>query len=177
MPDLTTNHGLQLWAAGELDWEHRDDMQHIERTLTIRDFDANLSNYTPYDGARFEATDTGAIYLGDGSNWDAITPKPTQDHIDDTTNPHSVTASQADALPLSGGSLTGDLDVGGILSVSSGTIQQQRGAPTTTELADGERMTYTSDGTDAHSAGDLVSARNNAGTIVSQVIAAAADDA
>lgn len=65
----------------------------------------------------------------------------------------------------------------GTVTASSGTIQQQRGAPTTTELADGERMQYTSDGSDGNAAGDLVSARNNAGTIVDQVIAAAADDA
>lgn len=283
MPDLTPNHSLQLWAAGELDWEHRDDMQYIERTMTIRDFESNLANYTPYDGARFEATDSHAIYLGDGTNWTAITPKPTADHIADTTNPHSVTATQADALPITGGTMTGDVQISGtnritfneggvgestvihnlgsatdaleitsgnrvnILNgplgvqgntitavelidlhttdgsgdkwhvdprgadgdfaveyhasggtsynvmefekngdvtmpsgdaiINGGTTQKQRGAPTTTELADGDRMTYVSDGTDAHAAGDLVSARNAAGTIVSQVIAAAANDA
>lgn len=136
MPDLTTNHGLQLWAAGELDWEHRDDMNYIERVLTVRDFETNLANYTPYDGAKFEATDTNKQYRGDGTNWNEI----------------AYTTSQ-------------------------GIVYDQRGAPTTSELADGQRMVYTSDGTDAHAAGDLVSARNAAGTIVSQVIAAAANDA
>ena len=57
------------------------------------------------------------------------------------------------------------------------TTHTQRGAPTADDLAPGERMVYTSDGSDSHAAGDLVSARNDGGVIVSQVMAAAADDA
>lgn len=64
----------------------------------------------------------------------------------------------------------------GDLHVNGGEIQTPRGAPTTSELADGERMRYVSDGSDGNAAGDVVSARNNAGTIVSQVVIAAADD-
>lgn len=140
MPDLTTNHGLQLWAAGELDWEHRADMQSIERTLTVRDFDANHANYTPYDGARFEATDTNAIYLGDGTAWNAITPKPTADHIADTTNPHSVTAAQASALPDTGGTVSGSVTISNDLSIG-GTIDGGRTTVNVTTdhtTADGE---------------------------------------
>lgn len=353
MVSYTPNHGLSKWAAGELDWQHNDDMDILDTAVEIKDVEANLGNYEPKADATFLATDTHAVYLGDGTNWNAITFKPTQDHINDTTNPHSVTPSQISALPTSGGTLSGDLtldsaagltlnlgsdihptvdssqstgddpefdivvtdsagtrpeihwrrrvtasdatdealsvydatnttdlfavhesgavDVSGALNVtgqttassdvvldsgaeiefgtrsdirtvtdsagaadpqefnirhndnstadtihwrrnaatpeafgvqnfttgttllsvaddgatqsagpvasSGGFIAEQRGAPTTSELADGERMQYTSDGTDAHSAGDLVSARNSAGTIVSQVIVAAANDA
>lgn len=353
MPSYTTNHGLSKWAAGELDWQHNDDMDILEDAVEIRDVESNLNNYEAKADAKFVATDTHAVYLGDGTNWNAITFKPTQDHINNTSNPHSVTPAQINALPTSGGTLSGDLtldsaaalnlnlgsdihptvdssqsagddpafdiavtdsqgarpeihwrrrvtnadstdealsvydatnttelftvresgavDVAGALGVtgqttvssdivlnstaeiefgersdirtvtdssgaadpqefnirhsdnsgadtihwrrnaatpeafgvqnyttgttllsvaddgttqsagsvssSGGFIAEQRGAPTTSELADGERMQYTSDGSDGHSAGDLVSARNNAGTIVSQVIAAAADDA
>lgn len=68
----------------------------------------------------------------------------------------------------------GAVDAG---AVDTGDVRyRQRGAPTTAELADGERMTYVSDGTDGNAAGDLVSARNNAGTIVGQVIVAAVND-
>lgn len=62
-------------------------------------------------------------------------------------------------------------------AIANGDVYQPRGAVTTNELADGERMVYVSDGSDGNSAGDLVSARNNAGAIVSQVIAAASGDA
>lgn len=65
----------------------------------------------------------------------------------------------------------------GDITINGGTTQTPRGAPTTAELADGERMQYVSDGSDGNSAGDVVSARNNAGTIVSQVVIAAANDA
>ncbi|MDS0280300.1 hypothetical protein NDI85_21175 [Halomicroarcula sp. S1AR25-4] len=63
------------------------------------------------------------------------------------------------------------------LFTGGSTVHVQRGAPTTDDLAAGERMVYTSDGSDGNAAGDLVSARNDSGAIVSQVIAAAADDA
>lgn len=66
---------------------------------------------------------------------------------------------------------------GGITDDVGGTVQQQRGAPITAELDPGERMQYMSDGSDGNSAGDLVSARNDSGTIVSQVIAPASNDA
>lgn len=52
----------------------------------------------------------------------------------------------------------------------------QRGAPSTDELASGERMLYVSDGEDDFNAGELVAARNNDGTITSQAVAANTDD-
>lgn len=63
-----------------------------------------------------------------------------------------------------------------VVRVTNGMINAQRGAPTTSELPTGTRLLYTSDGTDGHTAGDLVSARNNAGTIIDQVIAPASND-
>jgi len=64
-----------------------------------------------------------------------------------------------------------------VQQVASGINYEQRGAPSTSELADGERMVYVSDGSDGNAAGDLVSARNNGGAIVDQVLAAASGDA
>lgn len=64
-----------------------------------------------------------------------------------------------------------------ISAIANGDVFQQRGAPTTDELADGERMVYVSDGSDGNATGDLVSARNNGGSIVDQVIGAASSDA
>jgi hypothetical protein len=50
-------------------------------------------------------------------------------------------------------------------------VKTQRGDPTTSELDDGEVMTYNSDGTDTGSAGDLLYAVNDSGTIKTTIIA------
>ena len=70
----------------------------------------------------------------------------------------------------------GLMDVGEGVS-SLGYASDTRPEPTVDELEDGKRMLYVSDGTDDYEAGDLVSARNDAGTIVSQPIGLVADDA
>lgn len=69
MVDFTDNHAYQLFADDELPWEHRSDMESLDTDVEIRDTDANRSNYTPKDGAKYVATDTGTVYLGDGSSW------------------------------------------------------------------------------------------------------------
>lgn len=59
-----------------------------------------------------------------------------------------------------------------IRTQGAGEAMSQRSAPTTSELSSGEVMRYVSDGTDSGSAGDLMYAINDAGTIKTQVIAA-----
>lgn len=61
------------------------------------------------------------------------------------------------------------------LTAAKGTINQQRGDPSTTELGSGENMTYNSDGTGTGAAGDLVYAVNDAGTIKTTILAAKAN--
>jgi len=71
----SNNHDLPRPNPGDFDgtWGTdvmNDDMtQKLEERLVARDTEANLSNYTPYDEAIFVATDTGAVYDGDGSSW------------------------------------------------------------------------------------------------------------
>lgn len=62
----------------------------------------------------------------------------------------------------------------GLIEAGDGVVHEQRGEPTTDELADGDVMTYNSDGSDGHDAGDLVYAINDGGSILTQVIAAKA---
>ena len=50
--------------------------------------------------------------IGDISNSTNILSTTIDQHISDTNNPHKVTAAQVGALPLTGGTLTGDLAVG-----------------------------------------------------------------
>jgi hypothetical protein len=58
---------------------------------------------------------------------------------------------------------------------SGGEKMSPRGDPTTSELDDGEVMRFVSNGSGTGSAGDLVYARNNSGTIQTQVIVAASN--
>lgn len=51
------------------------------------------------------------------------------EHVENTSNPHGVTAAQVGALPISGGTLTGDLDVGYDHAVSRKlTVASENGA-------------------------------------------------
>ncbi|WP_135304374.1 hypothetical protein [Haloarcula amylovorans] len=71
MVQETANHGLNKYEAGDTDWTHSPDMQHIEERLVIKDTEANRSNYTPHPTATYVATDSGVVYDGDGSSWNA----------------------------------------------------------------------------------------------------------
>lgn len=67
--NTTVNHAYQLWADGQTDWEHRTDFEALDTDVEIRDTDANRTQYTAKQGALYRATDTGAVYLGDGTSW------------------------------------------------------------------------------------------------------------
>lgn len=70
MPE-TPNHSYNVPDEGATDW-HRplnENFRQYDTDIEIRDTAANLSNYQPTDGAKFLATDTGLIYLGDGTEW------------------------------------------------------------------------------------------------------------
>lgn len=73
MVQNTSNHGWKKPAVGS---DHdawgqplNDNADKLDIRVEIRDTEANLSTYDPKDGAKYLATDTGAIYLGDGSSW------------------------------------------------------------------------------------------------------------
>ncbi|WP_256298137.1 tail fiber domain-containing protein [Haloarchaeobius salinus] len=67
----TPNHGYNVPEAGEEDW-HRplnENFEAYDVDIELRDESANLENYEPQAGAKFLATDTGVVYVGDGSDW------------------------------------------------------------------------------------------------------------
>lgn len=98
MPTPTDNHGYDVYSVGEESpWSHGPTIESLDTDVEIRDVESNLPNYTPKNNAKFIATDTNAVYLGNGTNWNVVTFKPTADHIADTSNPHSVTAAQVSA--------------------------------------------------------------------------------
>lgn len=71
MVEKTPNHKLNKYDQGDPNWTHSPDMQTIEERLLVRDEEGNLENYSPHSGATFIATDTGAVYDGNGSSWNA----------------------------------------------------------------------------------------------------------
>lgn len=66
-----TNHGYNQPEKGTTNWDEpmNENFQKLERDVEIRDLEANRSDYQPDMGAKFFATDSGATYTGDGSNW------------------------------------------------------------------------------------------------------------
>ena len=71
---MTDNHRYNTPDEGTTNWDVplNDNFRTLDSDVEIRDTESTRSDYTPKDGAKFTATDTGAVYLGDGSNWQQI---------------------------------------------------------------------------------------------------------
>lgn len=70
----TPNHEYNVPDEGETDWHQplNDNFESYDTDIEIRDTDGNRGDYDPKQGAKFYATDTGTVYIGDGSNWNEI---------------------------------------------------------------------------------------------------------
>lgn len=68
------NHGYNIPSEGTIDWHVplNENFRQLERDIEIRDVEANRSDYQPDMGAKFLATDSGTIYVGDGSSWNLV---------------------------------------------------------------------------------------------------------
>ena len=71
---MTDNHQYETPAAGSLNWDGplNRNFERIDTDAEIRDTDASRSNYVAKEGAKFLATDTGNVYLGDGGSWSQL---------------------------------------------------------------------------------------------------------
>ena len=71
---MTDNHQYETPAAGTLDWDEplNRNFERIDTDVEIRDTDASRANYVAKSGAKFLATDTGNVYLGDGGSWSQL---------------------------------------------------------------------------------------------------------
>ncbi|MFC7229690.1 hypothetical protein N0B31_19995 [Salinirubellus salinus] len=69
---MTENHQYNTPKKGSTDWHIplNENFKLIDSDVEIRDSDANKGSYTPKSGAKFLATDTGRVYVGDGSQWE-----------------------------------------------------------------------------------------------------------
>lgn len=71
---MTENHDLNTPAKGATDWHVplNDNFERLDTDVEVRDRESNRGSYTPKAGAKFFATDTGAAFIGDGSNWNRL---------------------------------------------------------------------------------------------------------
>lgn len=71
---MTENHGYNRPEQGTDDWHIplNENFERLDRDIEIRDITSERNTYDPKDGALFLATDTGDIYLGDGTSWNQI---------------------------------------------------------------------------------------------------------
>lgn len=71
---MTDNHQYETPAAGTLDWDEplNRNFERIDTDVEIRDTDTNRSNYVAKTGAKFLATDTGDVYIGEGGSWNRL---------------------------------------------------------------------------------------------------------
>lgn len=68
---MTENHSYNVPEQGTSDW-HRplnENFRDIDTDVEIRDSEENLREYEPKEGAKFFASNTEAVFLGDGSEW------------------------------------------------------------------------------------------------------------
>jgi hypothetical protein len=68
------NHSYETPQEGTLDWHVplNDNFRQLDRDVEIRDADSNRGSYDPVDGGKYLATDTGRVYIGDGSTWNYL---------------------------------------------------------------------------------------------------------
>lgn len=78
---MTRNHGYETPQEGTTDWHIplNRNFERLDTDIEIRDVEANRGDYEPKPGAKFFATDTGAIYVGDGDSWTEVGGGPTID--------------------------------------------------------------------------------------------------
>lgn len=71
---MTSNHNYTTPSKGTQDWNVpiNKNFEKIDTDVEIRDSDANKSNYDPKLGAKFLATDSKKVYLGDGNKWNYL---------------------------------------------------------------------------------------------------------
>lgn len=94
----TDRHNWTVPTEGDNDYEITFDQffNDLDSDVEIRDDEQFLSGYDPELGAKFFATDTGVIYIGDGNQWNEL---PLRDH---NTRHEDGGADEIDVTGLSG---------------------------------------------------------------------------
>jgi len=71
----TPNHDYNVPNKGDPDWHDplNENFESYDTDIEVRDTRSNRSNYQPKAGAKFVATDTEEVFVGDGSSWEKFT--------------------------------------------------------------------------------------------------------
>jgi len=71
---MTDNHNYNTPAEGSTDWHTplNDNFTNLDSDVEIRDVESNLSDYSPKANAKFFATDSGRVFVGDGTDWNPV---------------------------------------------------------------------------------------------------------
>jgi len=79
---MTENHDYNTPAEGTTDWHIplNENFEKIDNDVEIRDTDSNRDSYQPKEGAKYFSTDTGDVYIGNGSSWNAISAGTSDDN-------------------------------------------------------------------------------------------------
>jgi len=112
----TPNHEYNVPDQGDENWHEplNENFAAFEVDIELRDDEANLGDYDPTEGAKFLATDTGVVYLGDGSSWNAAFVAAAYDDSAGTaTISQTLVTSELEVGTISG-SLTGGTALTGI---------------------------------------------------------------
>jgi hypothetical protein len=70
MPD-TPNHNYNAPELGQENWHTllNENFEQHDTDIEIRGPESGRSEYEPKQGAKYLATDTGTVYMGDGNSW------------------------------------------------------------------------------------------------------------
>lgn len=74
MAPETPNHGYKRPNKGASDWHIpiNENFEQLDAAVEIRGQEAERDSYQPRDGAKYLATDTRRVFLGDGDQWLSI---------------------------------------------------------------------------------------------------------
>jgi type VI secretion system Hcp family effector len=70
----TPNHGYNTPEKGTQNWHEplNENFEQHDTDIEIRDQVGALNEYDPKDNAKFLATDTGNVFIGDGEQWNLL---------------------------------------------------------------------------------------------------------
>lgn len=100
----TDNHDWPRITPGTLadQWGaiyNSDLIDPLDKKTPLVGLDANKSNFTPYSGAIYVATDTNIIYTGTGSTWDELS-LATSGNYPETDSDETITATWTHYSPI-----------------------------------------------------------------------------
>lgn len=83
---MTENHSYNTPEKGTTDWNVplNDNFERLDRDVEIRDAETRLTDYSPKKDAKFFATDTGATFVGDGTEWIRVPTRIPETNSDPT---------------------------------------------------------------------------------------------